>query len=116
LIAEMVNSKVTSETRANVNSNYFIPADSSNSNISLFATLGYDINESWVVYTAYDSFTSDALGSLYTTDTPLSRIRAGFNFKPNNSVLLKAEFNNYPYSENNRKSYNSFNLGAVLTF
>lgn len=114
LIGEYINSSIQNEERDNATSNNFTKKGDEMHHTSMFVTLGYNISDDFLVYGAYDSFQNHEGGQF--SDTPLTRIRGGLNFKPNNNVIIKTEFNNYPYKENNRLAYNSINFGAVLTF
>ncbi len=80
-----------------------------------FASLGYDVNERWLVFAGIESFSTNNPSSSYVNKAQTS-VDAGVNFRPSDRILLKAEISHHLFNTATRPTYQSLGMSAVVSF
>ncbi len=80
-----------------------------------FTSLGYDVNERWLVFAGMESFSTNNPASSYINKAQTS-IDAGVNFRPSDRILLKAELSHHLFNTETRPTYQSLGMSAVVSF
>lgn len=81
----------------------------------MFASLGYELNEKWLVFTGFESFWTNNPTSSYLNKAQTS-VDVGVNFRATDRVLLKAEISHHLFNTATRPTYQSLGMSAVVSF
>lgn len=81
----------------------------------IFTSLGYELNEKWLVFGGFESFWTNNPASAYVNKAQTS-LDLGANFRASERILLKADISHHLFTTTARPTYQSLALSAVVSF